>query len=301
MVSFVEKTDKRTIDFMLLGILACLWGSSYLFIKVAVVTIPPITLIAIRVVIAAAFLLTVMWGQGARFPKDWQIWRLLLIQAFFNSIASWTVLAWGEQYVDSALAGVLNSTSPIFVLICTVFIIRHEVMNGWKLVGVLVGMVGVVLIVGIDTLGGIGKQASAQLAVLMGAMLYAGAALHGKRLSALPPMVVSAGTMLWATLFLVPLSLAVDRPWTLTPTGDAVFAAIALGILCTGVALILYFRLVRTLGSMGVASQSYLRAGVSVLLGIVILGEHITVPIGFGLCATIVGVIAINIRGGSKQ
>ena len=87
MVSFVEKTDKRTIDFMLLGILACLWGSSYLFIKVAVVSIPPITLIAIRVVIAAAFLLTVMWGQGVRFPNDWQIWRLLLIQAFFNSIA----------------------------------------------------------------------------------------------------------------------------------------------------------------------------------------------------------------------
>jgi drug/metabolite transporter (DMT)-like permease len=301
MVSFVEKTDKRTIDFMLLGILACLWGSSYLFIKVAVVSIPPITLIAIRVVIAAAFLLTVMWGQGARFPNDWQIWRLLLIQAFFNSIASWTVLAWGEQYVDSALAGVLNSTSPIFVLICTVFINRHEVMNGWKLVGVLVGMVGVVMIVGIDTLGGIGKQASAQLAVLLGAMLYAGAALHGKRLSALSPIVVSAGTMLWATLFLVPLSLAVDRPWTLIPTGDAVFAAIALGVLCTGVALILYFRLVRTLGSMGVASQSYLRAGVSVLLGIVVLGEHITVPIGLGLCATIVGVIAINIRGGSKQ
>jgi drug/metabolite transporter (DMT)-like permease len=301
MISSIAKTSNLTVEFVLLGMLACLWGSSYLFIKVAVATIPPITLIAMRVVIAAAFLLALMWGQGARFPSDRHFWHLLLIQGFFNSIASWTLLAWGQQYIDSALAGVLNSTSPIFVLICTMLITRHEALNGWKLAGALLGMLGVVLIMGMDTLGGIGKEVAAQLAVLLSALLYAGAALHGKRLSHVPPIVVSAGTMLWATLFLVPLSLVVDRPWTLSPARDSVFAAIGLGVLCTGIALILYFRLVRTLGSMGVASQSYLRAGISVVLGIAVLGEHITLPIGLGLCAIILGVIAINIRGGRKH
>jgi len=101
--------------------------------------------------------------------------------------------------------------------------------------------------------------------------------------------------MIWATVCLGPLSLAVDRPWTLKPSATSVIAAIVLGLFCTGVALLLYFRLVRTIGSMGVASQSYLRAGVSVLLGIFVLGEHVTQAIALGLVAILLGVAVINI------
>jgi drug/metabolite transporter (DMT)-like permease len=282
-------------ELALLGLLAGLWGSSYLLIKMAVTTIPPITLIALRVSIAAAFLLMVMRYQGARFPKEWSTWRMLLIQAFFNSIASWTVLAWGQQYVDSGLAGVLNSTSPIFVFFITLLFTRHEAASTWKLAGTLLGVTGVVLIVGLDALRGIGQQIAGQFAILLGALLYAGAAIHGKRFSSIPPTVTAAGTMIWATVCLGPLSLAVDRPWGLSPSASSIVAAVVLGLFCTGVALLLYFRLVRTIGSMGVASQSYLRAGVSVLLGIFVLGEQINQTIGLGLAAIILGVAAINI------
>jgi drug/metabolite transporter (DMT)-like permease len=278
----------------LLGLLAVLWGSSYLLIKIAVATIPPITLIAMRVSLAAVFLLAVMWFQGARFPRDWSTWRMLLVQAFFNSIASWTVLAWGQQHIDSGLAGVLNSTSPIFVLFITLLFTRHEAVTAWKLTGALLGVVGVALIVGLDALRGLGQQIAGQLAVLLGALLYAFAAIYGKRFSSISPAVTAAGTMIWATVCLGPLSL-VDRPWTLKPSAPSVVAAVVLGLLSTGVALLLYFRLIRTIGSMGVASQSYLRAGVSVLLGIFVLGEHITLAIGIGLAAIIIGVAAINI------
>jgi drug/metabolite transporter (DMT)-like permease len=279
----------------LLGLLAGLWGSSYLLIKIAVATIPPITLIAMRVSLAAVFLLMVMWYQGARFPKDWSIWRVLLIQAFFNSIASWTVLAWGQRYVDSGLAGVLNSTSPIFVFFITLLFTRHEAVTGWKLAGAMLGVVGVALIVGVDALDGIGQQIAGQFAVLLGALLYACAAIHGRRFSSISPTVTAAGTMIWATVCLGPLSLVVDKPWTLSPSAGSVVAAVVLGLLCTGVALLLYFRLVKTIGSMGVASQSYLRAGVSVLLGIFVLGEQITLAIGLGLVVIILGVAVINI------
>ncbi len=106
-------------ELFLLGVLALLWGSSYLFIKLALVEIPPLTLIASRVSIAAVFLLIVVSWRGERLPREPATWRRLLVQAFLNSIGAWTILAWGQQYVDSGLASVLNSTSPIFVFFIT--------------------------------------------------------------------------------------------------------------------------------------------------------------------------------------
>jgi len=282
------------VEIVLLVLLAVLWGSSYLLIKIAVATIPPVTLIATRVTIAALFLVTVMVWKGEHLPKDGQTWRMLFIQAIFNSIGAWTVLAWGQQYVDSGLASVLNSTSPLFVFFIILFFTRHEPTGSLKMLGACLGILGVTLIVGVDVLRGLGQQVVAQLAVLLGAILYAGAAIYGKRFSHLSPTVTAASTMLWATACLVPLSMVAEQPWMLRPSGASIMAAVVLSLFCTGGALLIYFRLVRTLGSMGVASQSYLRAGVGVFLGVVVLGEKITPVIGLGLAAAILGVIAIN-------
>ena len=283
-----------TVELSLLALLALLWGSSYLLIKVAVETIPPVTLIAARVTLAAVFLIAVMACTGERLPRDAPTWRMLFIQALLNSIGAWTVLAWGQQYVDSGLASVLNSTSPIFVFFITLFFTRHEATGGIRLLGACLGLVGVTLTVGVDVLNGLGQQVVAQLAVLFGAFLYAGAAIYGRRFSHLAPTVTAAGTMIWASLCLVPLSLVTEHPWTLRPSALSLAAAVVLALLCTGVALLIYFRLVRTLGSMGVASQAYLRSGVGVLLGVVLLGETISPVVGLGLLAAVLGVAAIN-------
>lgn len=155
-------------------------------------------------------------------------------------------------------------------------------------------MLGVVLIVGVEVLQGFGDHILGQLAALTGAMLYAGAAIYGKKFAHLSPTVTSAGTMIWASLCLLPLALVTDRSWELAPSGQAIVAALVLSIFCTGFALLIYFRLVITLGSMGGTSQAFLRAGVGVLLGTAILGEQITWTVGLGLLAAIVGVAAIN-------
>ena len=298
-----ENRPRPAVELALLCLLAFLWGASYPLIKVAVETIPPFTLIAMRVTIAAIFLTVVARARGFSFPRDVATWRALFVQAFFNSIAAWTVLAWGQQFVDSGLAGVLNSTSPVFVFFITLLWTRHETVSGQKLVGALLGVAGVALIIGVDVLDGLGQQVVAQIAILVGAMLYAGAAIHGKRFSGLPPTVTAAGTMVLATISLVPISLVVERPWTLTPSAASVLAAAGLAIFSTAAALLLYFRLLKTLGSMGVASQSYLRAGVSVLLGVLVLGETFSWSIGLGLLAVATGVAAINgqLRLGRRQ
>ena len=282
-------------ELLLLGLLALLWGSSYLLIRVALDGLPPVTLIALRVSLAAVVLLAVVRWQGHRLPRDLASWRDLFVQSLLNATAAWTLLAWGQQYVDSGLAGVLNSTSPVFVFFITLLVTRHEALSPLKLAGALLGVAGVTLIIGTDVLGGLGRQVAAQLAVLLGAFLYGCAAVNGKRFDHMPPTVTAAAVMLCATAVLLPAALVIDRPWSLRPSALPLAAAAALAVFCTALALLLYFRLVRTLGSMGVASQAYLRAGVSVMLGILLLGESLRPAVGLGLLAVILGVAAINL------
>lgn len=281
-------------ELALLALLALLWGSSYLFIKVAVAEIPPLTLIAARVTGAAVFLVAVLWLRGERLPTGNVIWAKLGLQAVFNSIGAWTVLAWGQQYVDAGLASVLNSTSPVFVALFTGLAARHEKLGAHRLGGAVLGLAGVVLIVGVGALRGLGTEIAGQLACLLGAALYAGAAIWGKRLSQIGAVATAAGTMLWATAVLVPLALVFEHPWSLTPSLSALGATAILSVFCTGTALILYFRLVHTLGSMGVASQSYLRAAIGVALGMAVLGERLTVGVALGMIAALTGVALIN-------
>lgn len=290
------RTAPPALELALLACLALLWGGSYPLLKVAVAEIPPVTLIAVRVTVAAALLMAIAAAQGECLPRGRAIWGRLFLQAFLNSYGAWTLLAWGQRQIESALGAVLNSTSPLFVFLFTVLVTRHEATGGLRLVGACLGLGGVVLIVGTDALNGLGGQVAAQIAVLVSAGLYAAAALHGRRFAHLPPVVTAAGTMLCASAVLLPASLVLDRPWTLTPSMTALVAALVLGVACTGLALLLYFRLVRTLGSLGVASQSYLRAGVGVLLGVLVLGETLTPTVIAGVVAAIAGVVAINWR-----
>ena len=288
------RPSSYAFELMLLGLLALLWGSSYLFIKVAVAEIPPLTLIACRVSGAALFLGLVLMLRREALPRDVRTWGMLLIQSFFNAIAAWTLLAWGQQFIDASLATVLNSTSPIFVFLITLMLTRHERLSGLKLSGAILGLTGVCLVVGLDALEGLGNAVWGQLACLLGAALYGWAAIYGRRFAHITPTATAAGTLIWATVFLVPAAFLFEEPMALTPSTTAIGATVALSLLCTGVAMMIYFRLVRTLGSLGTASQAYLRAGVGVVLGIVLLGESMTAAVALGLTAAVVGVAMIN-------
>ena len=280
------------VDYALLALLALLWGSSYLFLKIAVVEIPPLTLIAARVTVAAVVLGAVLAGQGKRLPR--QGWGLLFLQSILNSSGAWTLLAWGQQRVGAGLAAVLNSTSPLFVFLITFAVTRHESVSARRLAGALIGMAGVVLVIRPQVLSGMGLQVAGSVAALTGALLYAGAAIYGRKLNHLPATVTAAGTMVCATMVLLPMALILDRPWTLSVSPSSAAAAVILAVVCTGLALQIYFRLVRTLGSMGVASQSYLRAGIGVVLAIVVLGERFSAMVAAGLACAIIGVALIN-------
>ena len=150
-----SRTNMAT-ELALLLVLSTLWGASYTFIKIAVETIPPITLIAARTLIAGTILVTIIGMRGNNLPNDRLTWGRFLFQACLNSVVPFTLIAWAEQTTDAGVATILNSTSPIFAFLLTVLITRHEAVTSLKLLGVAAGLFGTLLIVGIEALGGMG-------------------------------------------------------------------------------------------------------------------------------------------------
>jgi drug/metabolite transporter (DMT)-like permease len=283
-----------TFEYVLLLVLATLWGASYSLIKVGVETIPPVTLIAARTLIAAALLLAVARWRDLSFPRDRVTWQRFLIQACLNSAIPFTLIAWGERQVNAGLATVLNSTAPIFVFLLTVAITRHEPVTLRKLLGVVSGMAGVCLIIGAEALSGFGEQLLAPLAIVTATICYAGAAIFGKTFKDLDPILPAAGSLICGAAILLPASLVIDQPWTLSPSRGSVLALIGLSVFSTALALVIYFRLVHTLGSVGVTSQAYLRVPIGVAIGVVLLGEQLTVAAWLGLACVVIGVAAMT-------
>jgi len=282
-------------EFALLLLLATLWGASYTFIKIGVASIPPLTLIAARTSIAGALLLAIMRGRGVSLPTDAATWRRFLFQACLNSVIPFTLIAWAEQSLDAGLATILNSTAPIFTFLLTALVTQHERVSPRKLFGVMAGVVGVCLIVGVQALGGLGRELVAQLATVTATIAYAGAAIFSRGFKGLDPMAPAAGSLISGAAILIPVSILVDRPWTLSPSMPSLLALLGLSVFSTAFAFVIYFRLIQTLGSVGTTAQAYLRVPIGVALGVLLLGESLTSTAWAGLACVVIGVAAMTI------
>ncbi|WP_026872415.1 DMT family transporter [Inquilinus limosus] len=282
-------------DYLLLALLATLWGASYSFIKLGVATIPPVTLIAARTLIAGGILLLVLRLRGIALPTDGQTWRLFAVQALVNSTIPFVLIAWGETRIDAGLAAILNSTSPIFTFLFTWAVTRHEAVTGRKLFGVAAGVAGITLVIGLDALSGAGQQLLPQLAIVAATVCYGIAAIFGRNFKDLDPMVPAAGSMLAGAAMLIPLSLLLDRPWALAPSAASLGALAGLAVVSTALAFVIYFRLIASLGSVATMAQAYLRVPVGVAIGVVFLGETPAPTALSGLALVVIGVAAMTL------
>lgn len=284
----------RFTDLALLLLLATLWGGSYSFIKIGVETIPPVTLIAARTLLAGAILLGVLRWRGLRLPRDGATWRLFLVQACLNSVVPFTLIAWAERSVEAGLATILSSTSPIFVVVLGLLAGTGERLSLLKLAGIASGLAGTLLIVGTEAMAGFGADLAAQLALVAASLCYGGAALFGRHFKGLDPIMPAAGSLVCGAALLIPLSLAVDRPWTLAPSGASIQALLALSVASTALAFVIYFRLIARLGSVATTSVAYLRVPTGVLIGMVFLGESLAPTAWAGLILIVGGVLAMT-------
>lgn len=288
------KTNTTTEPALLLA-LSTLWGASYSFIRVGVETIPPVTLIAGRTVLAGALLLLVLRLRGVRLPRDGATWRRFFVQAVLNSAVPFTLIAWAERSVEASLAAILNSMTPIFAFLLTFLVARHECVTLRKLFGLASGLVGVCLIIGLDALSGVGREVWGQLALVLATVCYGAAAITGKGFKGLDPLVPAAGSLVCGAAMLVPASLVFDHPWTLAPSTSSLLALLGLSVFSTALAFAIYFRLLQTLGTVGATAQAYLRVPIGVAIGVVFLGESLSSTAWIGLACILPGVMAMTL------
>jgi drug/metabolite transporter (DMT)-like permease len=280
----------------LLILLAALWGPSFLFIKVAVGEIPPLTLVLGRVTVGAAFLTTVLLLQRRRLPDNRQTWRYLAVVALLQNALPWVLLSWGEQYIDSALASILNGTTPLFTIVLAHYMVEGDRMTASKLLGVLLGFVGLFLLI-LPSLAG-GAQASTWgiIAVTIASASYGVAIIYARNhLRGLPPLVAPTSQLLLATAYMLPIAIIFDQPWSLpTPSPAASASLIALGILGTGLAFIVYYRLLESANPTYVSMVTYVIPIFGVILGVLVLNEQLTWYTLAGFVLILLGVMVVN-------
>jgi len=283
-------------NLLLLVLLAAMWGPSFLFIKVAVGEIPPLTLVLGRVTVGAAFLLAALWLNRRRLPAGRTLWRHFAVLALLQNALPWVLLSWGEQYIDSALASILNGTTPLFTILLAHFLVEDDRLDASKVLGVLLGFAGLALLVLPSLGGGLRATTWGLLAVTVASALYGGAIIYARRhVRGQPPLVAPATQLSLASLFMVGPALLVDRPWTLpAPSATAVAALVALGIVGTGMAFIVYYRLLETANPTYVSMVTYVIPVFGVILGVLVLGERLTWHTLAGFALILLGVMVVN-------
>jgi drug/metabolite transporter (DMT)-like permease len=270
--------------------LGVMWGGSFMVLKIAVGTVPAASTAAARLVIAAVILVAAAYLAGHRMPKSLHAWRLYFLMGGLGAALPFTLIGWGEESVDSGLAAILMAVSPLTTAILAHLFTAGETMTLRRLAGVLLGLAGVVVLIGPAALKGLGDEAAAQLAVVMGAVCYASANIVARHLPKEPDMVNSAGMMAAAAAMWVPVALFADRPWELSPTMASMAAIVALGLLPTALATLIYLRLVRTAGPTFVSFSNYLVPIFGVLSGVVVLGETLHPNAAFALALVLAGI-----------
>ncbi len=286
-------------EWALLLALSVLWGGSFFFAGIAVKALPPFTIVTLRVAIAAFALHVVLRIQNTPFPRDWATWQAFFGMGILNNVIPFSLIVWGQSHLASGLAAILNATTPLFTVIVAHFLTRDEKMSGSRLIGVIVGFIGVAVMIGGKSLLTLGNDIMAQLACLVGAVSYAFAGIYGRRFKTMgiPPMVTATGQVTASSLVLLPIMLAVDHPWTLALPNAAVIAALlSLALLSTALAYILYFRILSTAGATNLLLVTFLIPVTAIILGIVVLGEQLEIKHLIGMALIGAGLAGIDGR-----
>lgn len=256
--------------------LGVIWGGSFFFARVAVQQVPPMTLVLLRVALAALALHVYLRGRGGLYHDLARNWRAFLVMGLINNAIPHTLIFAGETQIGAGLASILNATTPLWTVIVTHALTADEKMRPAKIAGCALGLAGTVLLIGPDALSALGAPVWAQLAVVGGSVSYAFAATFGRRFAGLPATTTATGQLTASTLLMLPAALIVDRPWQLAlPSGDVIFAILALAWLSTAFAYILYFRILQVAGATNATLVTLLVPPSAIVLGAIFLGERL--------------------------
>lgn len=283
---------------MLIG-LSVLWGGSFFFVGVVVNDLPPLTIVVLRVGLAAMALWAYVAASGRRMPRAASVWRAFLGMGMLNNIVPFSLIVWGQTHIGSGLASILNATTPFFGVLIAGWLLADERMSASKLVGVGTGFVGVAVMIGPSAMAGLGGETLAQCAILGATVSYAFAGVFGRRFQklGLDPVVTAAGQVTASVLVLAPVAIVVEQPFALPSPGIAAWSAVVgLAVLSTAWAYVLYFNILARAGATNVLLVTFLVPVSAILLGVFALGEELFARHYGGMALIGIGLAAIDGR-----
>src|SRR3990170_6237255 len=283
-------------DWVTFWTLGLIWGSSFLWIKIALDNVGPFTLVAWRLLIGIAGLAVVVLIRRPTFPRDRRIYGMLALLGLTNTALPFVLISWGEQSIPSAVASILNGTVPLFAMVIAHYSLADDRMTRARVGGLILGFLGVIVLMSGDLApgefraGGVG-----QLAVLAAAVLYAFSGVFArKNLHGLSPVMQAFVPLLVADLFIWTGAVAIEAPVLAPTTGLTWFALLWLGLLGSCAAYLLYFSLLHRVGPTRATMVTYVFPVVGLILGIVFLQEPVTASLLIGAAMVVAGILVVN-------
>lgn len=283
-------------EWTMLLTLSVIWGGSFFFVGVLVRELPPFTIVALRVGLAAGVLHLYLTFKGTPIPGGKKLWLAFFGMGMLNNAIPFSLIVWGQTHIASGLASILNATTPISTVLVAHLLTHDERLTPARLAGVVAGFAGVAVLMGPELLSGLGKDVLAQAAILGAGLSYACAGVFGRRFKVMgvKPLHTATGQVTASTVILLPMALLVDRPWTLAMPGiESVAALGGLAAVSTALAYILYFRILSSAGATNVSLVTLLVPVSAIILGVLVLGESLEMQslLGMALIALGLGLI----------
>jgi drug/metabolite transporter (DMT)-like permease len=251
--------------------------------------------VAARLALAALILIVALRALGRPFPRDRKLWGAYAVMGFLSGALPYVLISWGEQYIHSSLAALLQATMPIFTVLLALFLADDERLSWTVVLGVVLGFLGVVVLMLPDLRHGLQANLLGQSAIVASSLSYAGATVFARnQLRGQPPLTSTMGQLTMGALFTLPLSLLIDRPFTLSPSLIAIAAWLALTILGTVVAYVIYYALIDRTSATFVSTVTYIIPIVGLILGALVLDEPVTVNLLISLALIIMGVLLVR-------
>lgn len=286
-----------TSAWLWLLVLSVLWGAGFFFNKLLADEIPPLSAALGRVGVAAVFLLVLVRIMRASFNGLFRAWPSFLLLGLLQNAIPFSLILWGQGFIASGLASILNATTPLFTILIAHAATDDDKLSGARIAGLLAGFAGVAVMIGQDLLQAMDVNVAAQLACLLAAFSYGLSSVYARRFKREAPLPV-ATLQLWAsTLILVPIAALIDKPWALPmPSATAGAAILGVAIFSTALAFIIYFRVLAQAGATNTMLVTFLAPISAILLGAIVFGERLSLHHFAGMAAIALGLALIDGR-----
>ena len=292
-----------TKDWAMLLLLSLLCGASFFLISLAVAELPPLTIVLLRVGIAAITLWAILLIGDYEIPKSLKLWHTFFIMGLLNNVIPFSLIVWGQNHIGAGLASIINATTPIFTILIAGVVLSDEHMTPQRVVGVLIGLFGVTVLIGTSSLRDLGPSMSigtlAQLAIIGAAISYGCPSVYGRRFKSMgiSPFTTAVGQVTTATVILLPMAFLFERPDQLSnPSLQVWLSILCLGVFCTALGYSLFFRILSSSGATNVVLVTFLVPVSANFLSWLILGEQLHGRYFSGMAFIGLGLAAIDGR-----